>query len=129
MADAQSPPKRPLSPGHIDQIYGTIRTGLRCLMWFGIVWCGKGAIESIAGRTTSLAVSFVLIILTEWKVSIAVSLAGCAGLWALLERRIRQRAVERLHGRIKDLEAAVDPKRSSSNLTRRGTTHPLDREP
>lgn len=117
-----------LAPGHIDQIYGTIRTLIRCLMWLGIARYGFAAVESLAGKSTTLLLSWGLDVVADWRVSISVTLAGFAGLWALLERRVRQRTVERLHRRINELETKVDPNRSTSSLTPRGTTNPRDRE-
>lgn len=97
-------------------------------MWLGIARYGFAAVESLAGKSTTLLLSWGLDLVADWRVSISVTLAGFAGLWALLERRVRQRTVERLHRRINELETKVDPNRSTSSLTPRGKTNPRDRE-
>ena len=48
-------------------------------------------------------------------------------IWGLLERKLRRDAIERLHRRSRELEARIDPNRTSSRLTHRGTTNPGDR--
>jgi hypothetical protein len=98
-------------------------------MWLGIARYAFLAVEAMAGKSTTVLRSWGLAIVADWRVSISVAVAGLAGLWALLERRIRQSTVERLHRRVKELETIVDPNRSSSNLTPRGASNPRDREP
>jgi hypothetical protein len=121
--------RRPLGPGHLEQIYGTIRIGLRCGMWVLVARYGYLAIDALSGKSTAVVLSWGLAVIADWRVSISVTLTGFAALWALLERRVRQRTVERLHRRIREVETIIDPNRSSSSLTPRGTTNPRDMEP
>jgi hypothetical protein len=118
----------PLNPGHVEQLYLTIRTALRCTAWVLVAYFAFSALEAMAGKTTSIFVQWGKNLVTDLRVVVSISLAGLAGLWGLLERRERQRTVVRLHQRIKELETRIDPKRSSSTLTTRGTTNPRDRD-
>ncbi len=52
---------------------------------------------------------------------------GVSGLvYGLYQRHLRRETIERTQGRIRELEKAVDNKRSSSRLTVRGDTRPED---
>ena len=50
-------------------------------------------------------------------------------MWAVAERWLRHRKVSTMQTRIIELELAIDPKRTSSGLTRGGRTNPRDRLP
>jgi hypothetical protein len=52
---------------------------------------------------------------------------GGAVLYGLRERRLRHDTVQRLHGRIEELEKRLNPTRTSSTLTTRGETREEDR--
>jgi hypothetical protein len=105
--------------------YGLARTVVRTIGWIAAIYFGRDIVIALAGRETlvSLYVSF----LSDIKVVVSFALAGFAGLWAIVERRLRYRKVEQLHGRIKDLESAIDPNRTSSHLTPKGKTNPKDK--
>ncbi len=78
--------------------------------------------RTLAGKMTfaQIGMSF----LGDVKISDAVAYAfGAGGVgYGYKERGLRRRTIERLSGRIEDLERGRDPRRSSSSLTRRGTT-------
>jgi hypothetical protein len=84
--------------------------------------------EVLAGRTTSA--SIVMTFLASVTVSKALAyILGTSGIvYGVGERKLRQRTVKRLQSRITKLEAAKDPKRTSSKLTPKGETRPQDRE-
>jgi len=102
----------------------TVRTLIRWLCAALIVYLSNEMLSAFAGRTTELMVS----ILAKSEVSISLALAGGCAVWAILERMVRKRAIERLTERTQKLEKAIDPKRSSSGLTTRGNTHPRDKD-
>lgn len=86
----------------------------------------SGSINSLAGKTTfaDIGVAF----LGDFSISKALAYAltvGCIG-YGLKERRLRRETIDRLHGRIKELELKEDPRRHSSGLTTKGTTRPQD---
>lgn len=116
-----------VSERHVDEIYRTLRTTIRfgfgCLM---VYFVSQAAI-TMAGQTTSVVVRAGLSLFADLHFVLSFALAGAAGMWAIFERTQRHEVTERLHRRIKELEQALDPNRSSSNLTSRGKTNPRDR--
>ncbi|MFZ2004181.1 MAG: hypothetical protein WAV02_03800 [Stellaceae bacterium] len=117
--------KERLALHRVDQLYSTIRAALRySTLAFGF-WCLYLAIDSIAGKTT--AFTMALSILWDVRLVFAFSVAGLSTIWAIAERKLRQRKVAYMQGRIKDLETKIDPQRSSSGLTEKGRTNPRDR--
>jgi hypothetical protein len=96
--------------------YGTIAFGL---------WCLYLSIDSIAGKTT--AFTMALSVLWDVRLVFAFSIAGLTSLWAVAERKLRQRKVAYMQGRVRELEQKIDPNRSTSGLTEKGRTHPRDR--
>jgi hypothetical protein len=111
----------------IVERYALARTALRALCIFGVFWLMKDAAIGFAGQTTSVAVSAALSVIADIKFALTLSLAGLAGAWAFVERKLRHRKVEYLQSRIRRLETERDPKRSSSGLMPTGQTHPRDR--
>jgi hypothetical protein len=129
-AHSGNPTNTQLRLYEIDQKYRTIRTAVRAAAWMFAAWCGYLLGDSLAGKLTgvNIDVSMLLAALADLKVGILVGLTGMAAAWAVVERYVRQRMVEKLHARVKALEVAIDPNRTSSGLTLRGRTHPDDRE-
>jgi len=98
--------------------------------WAAIVlifWATRDIIVSLAGKSTlaDIGVKF----LANVKISDGVIyLFGLGGVgYGLAERQLRRRSVGTMSERTKQLEQQLDPKRSSSKLTKRGTTRPEDR--
>lgn len=100
------------------------------IRWGAIVLIARYAylsIASLAGQNTlaDIGINF----LSNIKVSGA--LAGATGVGGLIygerQRKLRKNTIERLQGRIRELETEIDPNRSTSNLTHRGDTRPDDK--
>jgi hypothetical protein len=109
----------------VDERYKTARTVIR---WAGLcmlMYLFMAGLAPLAGKET--VVSFALSILADFKFALSVALAGAATAWALVERKLRQRKTEYFQDRIRRLETQVDPRRSTSGLTREGKTNPNDR--
>ncbi|MBE0567932.1 MAG: hypothetical protein IH621_18405 [Krumholzibacteria bacterium] len=90
-------------------------------------YCFWQATAVMAGHETTL--NLVLRVLSDLKLTIGINIAATAsftGLW-LRERKLRKDTVERLQSRIKKLELARDPQRTTSNLDARGDTNPEDK--
>jgi len=89
-------------------------------------YCARDVLISFAGKYTfaEIAISF----LGQMTITNTVKYSAIGGLfvWGMAERKLRQRAIARLSPRAETLELVIDSKRSSSNLTRRGTTKPED---
>lgn len=96
--------------------------GLAFVTYFGVF----RPIHDLAGRNTQA--TFGLALLADIRPSEIVSyLFGLAGwIFGINAERLRRNVIERLTGRIADLEKQKDPHRTSSGLTTRGTTPPED---
>lgn len=97
---------------------------------FGILYYFfRDAVPHLAGQDTGIDLSAALVfdLLGDWKEIIQWLFTIGLGGWAVLERILRLRKVEKLQGRIILLEQRLDPNRSSSGLTRTGLTNPKDR--
>ncbi len=86
------------------------------------------AVKELAGQNTwaKITVNF----LSNIKVSkiIAWIFGGGAIIYGKNQNKLRKDTVEFFEGRIRSLEAQIDPNRSSSKLTQRGDTRPEDRQ-
>ncbi len=97
----------------------------RLIAWGGVVLIARYAylsVSALSGKitTSDIGVNF----LGDVRVSEGLAwLLGIGGTgYGLSQRKLRRDTIERLQGRIKAMEKEHDPKRSSSNLTVRGTT-------
>src|SRR5947207_10738651 len=88
----------------IVERYALVRTGLRVLCVVGVAELARQAIGDLAGRETSVTVATALSVVGDLKVALSVTLAGCAGVWALVERHLCHHKTEALQNRIIDLE-------------------------
>ena len=86
------------------------------------------SVISLAGQYTfaQIGVGF----LGDFRVSEGVAyLFGAGGVvYGVKQTKLRRDNVERMAGRIAELEKQIDPHRSSSRLTPRGTTRPEDKK-
>ena len=96
------------------------------LIWFAIALVANNAVTAIAGKTTIADVGVNLV--TDIRISETVSyLLGALGIgYGLKQRKMRKRSIVVQSKRITDLEAKVDPVRSSSELTETGDTRTED---
>ncbi len=109
---------------------GIVQVFLNLIKWGAIVLLARYfylAIVALAGKITLTDITIGF--LGNLKVSIALAWGfGIGGIiYGLVERKLRKDNIERLQGRIKTLEQAIDSRRSSSNLTERGDTRPEDK--
>lgn len=109
----------------IDQRYRTARTVVRVAGVVLAVYFGGNILAPLAGEETALSLGISL--LADLKLSVAITLAGAACAWAVVERALRHRKTEYLQKRIRELETMIDPNRSSSGLTEEGKTNPIDK--
>jgi hypothetical protein len=85
------------------------------------------SIRSLSGHYTFADIGIK--VLGDFKLSEAFGyLFGVGGAgYGLRERKLRRQTTERFAARNFSLEKQIDPNRSSSRLTTRGTTNPEDR--
>lgn len=107
-----------------EQWFGLARTAIRTAGWVAAVYFLQFTVEPLAGHET--LVSLKLALLGDLKFAATITLAGATTAWAVVERILRQRKTEYFQGRIKELESKVDPGRTSSKLTPKGKTNPMD---
>jgi hypothetical protein len=93
-----------------------------------MVYIAGQALGILAGRSRSIIVSATLHAFANLKVVLPLAAAGIAGGGWWNERRIRHKNTEHMSDRIEQLEARLDPKRTSSKLTKQGKTRPQDRD-
>lgn len=131
MANSQASQLDPtvLAAQEVREKYRTIRTGIWVFGLVVVAYFGFHALQKMAGQNTSVSIALSLIFtaFAELKFVFMIGLTGVSIIWAVGERRLRYRKVEYLQGRIKTLEMAVDPNRTSSQLTAEGKTNPNDR--
>ncbi|MHB1022403.1 MAG: hypothetical protein ACYC0Z_08320 [Acidobacteriaceae bacterium] len=95
-----------------------------------ICYCGYRAIAVLAGKST--LAQFGMWIIADVRLNKIVSHAittvfGLGGItYGYRERKLRHKTIDRMGNQIVKLEEKIDPGRSSSRLTRKGTTRPED---
>jgi hypothetical protein len=100
------------------------------IRWSGLVaiaYMGYRTVGTLAGQTTTADIGIRFF--TEIRISeFAAWLLGAGGIgYGWRQRKLRRDNIERLERRVRDLEAEIDPKRTSSKLTKRGDTPREDR--
>ena len=60
------------------------------------------------------------------RIGATIALTGSGWIYGLKQRQLRRNTVERLATRVTELETKFDPNRSSSQITKRGTTRKED---
>jgi hypothetical protein len=99
------------------------------IRWGGLVVLGYFAVritEELSGGVTTANLGLTLVTDVRISTVAAWALAFASVTYGWGQRRLRRDTVERLAGRIRELERAYDPRRTSSRLTSRGDTHPGD---
>ncbi len=105
----------------------SIQWGAICFISF----CAYRATAALAGHTTTA--QFGMFLLADLKANTIVShlvtsALGIGGItYGVKQKRLQERNIERLSRQNAELEKRLDPKRTSSRLTPRGTTRPEDR--
>ena len=85
------------------------------------------SVLQLAGKITFAQIG--LSVLGDFKVPDGIfALFGLSGVsYGLKERRLRRQKTEEMASHIEHLEKIIDPKRTSSGLTPKGTTRPEDK--
>jgi hypothetical protein len=84
------------------------------------------SIEALSGKATLASVGISFLGNLTVSQSLAYILGGGGLIYGMAEHGLRKRLVKRIGGRTRTLEAAIDPRRTSSNLTEIGETNPHD---
>lgn len=92
-------------------------------MWIALAYIGFLAVDTLAGRETTIWASLSLVKSSRglpWVLVVSLLL------WAVGERKLRQKNIKSMESHIKALEKSRDPKRTSSGLLPTGQTNPKD---
>lgn len=86
------------------------------------------SVDALSGQQTSAKIELILDFFTkDTKSLLPWLLSAICFVWALWERRLRNKKVESMHDHSQKLEMLLDRNRTSSNLTKRGLTNPEDK--
>jgi hypothetical protein len=110
----------------IDGIVSTVQSGIKWFSLAAIAWWFYQSIRVLSGQYTfaDIGVRFI----GDFRISEGLAYVfGAGGIaYGYNERRLRRSTIERLAPRNAALEQTIDPGRTSSKLTARGTTRPED---
>lgn len=84
------------------------------------------AFDSLAGQDTNADIGIKILGNVKVSITLAWGLSGASIIYALRQRNLRKQVIERMGGRVRELEQFIDSKRSSSRLTKRGETRKED---
>lgn len=99
------------------------------IRWAGVVGCTGFvylAISELAGQKTTADIGLELLADIKLSEVFAYLFGGGGVVYGMRQKKLRKDTVERLQDRVRRLEKAHDPNRTSSGLTPRGDTHPKD---
>jgi hypothetical protein len=113
--------------GHVFSLLR--RHGAHIVRWATLGWCVREialVFIAYAGKSSlaDLSVRVLANVSVVW--SLTVTLSGVSVTLYLRERQLHRKTRERLTARITELELKLDPKRTSSLLTPKGTTRKGD---
>jgi hypothetical protein len=111
----------------LDIVNSAIQTFLKYGSLVAISAIFASALKILSGKQTLLNVTMLLVAhlkLSE-KISYALGLAGI--LYGYRQRRLRRIVIENMSEHQRRLELSLDPRRTSSKITSKGTTRPDDR--
>ena len=100
-----------------------IRWGVGLMM---VYWLAS-AVKELAGQETyaDIFLGFMGSLTIEKGLCYGVGAVGVE--YGLVEKKFRRDRTENMAKRIQELEQGIDPERTSSNITVRGTTRPEDK--
>jgi hypothetical protein len=115
-----------LSFKRLDTFSGICRDVIKWGVIAYLARCGYLVVAALAGKSTFADIGIQF--LANVKVSDGIIYLLLGGGWAygLGQRKLRRRHIERVVKSKNELEKLLDPKRTSSNLTEKGTTRPGD---
>ena len=106
-----------------SQVFRIIYLLIRAAIWIALAYIGFLAVDTLAGRETTIWASLSLVKSSRglpWVLVVSLLL------WAVGERKLRQKNIKSMESHIKALETSRDPNRTSSGLLPTGQTNPKD---
>ncbi len=115
----------------VDAIDNNVRLLIKYGFLFLIAWKAEQGVVALAGSKTLADFRFSVfgnVTIDKYIGQLLMLIFGSSGVtYGWRQRQLRRKDIDRLGNRVKDLEQRLDPERSSSKLTRVGTTRPEDK--
>ena len=110
-----------------DIVNSAIQTSLKVGGFVAIVGILASAFKVFAGKQTLLNVAMEIVahLNLSVKISYALALSGVA--YGLRQRTLRRKVIAKMSEHQRKLEEFIDERRTSSELTLKGTTRPDDK--
>ncbi len=112
------------------RIIDAIDANLRLVIKYGslalVAAFAYGAIAVLAGKHTFAQIGVRFLGDIRIANSIGYVVGGTGLLYGWRQKKLKEDTIQKFAPRIRDLETAIDPQRSSSGLTERGRTRPED---
>lgn len=129
MASPPSPKPRTvldnqLSFKRLDTVSELIKEAMKWGSLVTIAYFGYMSVEVLAGSTTSANIGIRVLGSLTFNRGVVALLTGSGWAYGLGQRSVRRKNIERTVPAKNELERLIDPNRTSSNLTSRGTTPP-----
>ncbi len=111
-----------------DRLFDLLKLAVKVTFWIFFVISAADIVEAIGGQSTSLDIDAESTILVKLWSGLDL---GCKWAWVvaiigfvygILQSHLRRRKVKYMAARITDLEIIIDPKRTTSGLTKKGDT-------
>jgi hypothetical protein len=110
--------------------FGTALYGL--IKWGSIAFIAyqtRMAAVAFAGENTAATLALSIIGDIKTTHGIYITISGLSVVFGLRERHLRRLNSKNMGGHIERLEKLIDPNRTSSGITKSGTTRPEDKDP
>jgi hypothetical protein len=116
-----------LSFKRIDAISDVVRQAIKWGVLLGIARYGYLSIAALAGHQTLADIVVKLLANIKLSNGICYVVTGGSLIYGIGQRQLRRRNIRRIAHDKNEAERLIDPKRTSSNLTEKGTTRPGDK--
>jgi hypothetical protein len=132
VAQPTRPSRAELNAGvELQRIQARAAVTIAAIRWVGLVvlaYFASQSVVALAGRTTLATIGVGIKLLGKVYISQAVAwlFAASSEGYGLRQRALRHNVIARLSPAVREREQALDPKRTSSELTERGRTKPQD---
>src|SRR5438067_322025 len=111
-----------LSFKRLDTVSEIVKEAIKWGCLVVIAYFGYMCVEVLAGTSTSANIGIRVLGNVTFNKGVVALLTGSGWAYGLGQRSVRRKNIERIIPAKNELERLVDPKRTSSNLTSRGTT-------
>jgi hypothetical protein len=111
----------------LDIVNSTIQTTIKVAGFVVVAWILSASLRILAGKQTILNVAMQVVASLGLSAKISYALGITGVVYGLRQRHLRRLTIEKMSGHQRKLEQALDQKRTSSEITLKGTTRPDDK--